>query len=232
MSGKPRVATVFGGAGFIGRYIVRELAARDYMVRVAVRNAPATLFLQTMGRTGQIVPLYAPLGAEAQVARATEGAELVVNATGLLTEDAPGGFQPRPCRGGRAGRPARRQLRGAAARPSLGHRRRCGESQPLRAQQGGRRGSGARRFPEGGDSASLDRVRRRGQFFQPFRGDGLVPPGAAHRRRGDEIPAGLCRRRRRCRRWRRSRRRRRAKFSNSAARRCGASGSSSTICCE
>jgi uncharacterized protein YbjT (DUF2867 family) len=92
MSGKPRVATVFGGAGFIGRYIVRELAARDYMVRVAVRNAPAALFLQTMGRTGQIVPLYAPLGAEAQLARATEGAELVVNATGLLTEARRGDF--------------------------------------------------------------------------------------------------------------------------------------------
>jgi NADH dehydrogenase len=39
-----------------------------------------------MGDNGQIVPLYAPLGAEALVARATEGAELVVNATGLLSE--------------------------------------------------------------------------------------------------------------------------------------------------
>ena len=86
MSGERRVATVFGGAGFIGRYIVQRLAARGYMVRVAVRNVPGALFLQTMGDIGQIVPLYAPLGAEALVARATEGAELVVNATGLLSE--------------------------------------------------------------------------------------------------------------------------------------------------
>ena len=92
MSGARKVATVFGGAGFIGRYIVQQLAARDYVVRVAVRNVPGALFLQTMGRTAQIVPLYAPLGAEALVARATEGAELVVNATGLLSENRKGDF--------------------------------------------------------------------------------------------------------------------------------------------
>lgn len=92
MSGERKVATVFGGAGFIGRYIVQHLAARDYVVRVAVRNVPGALFLQTMGRTGQIVPLYAPLGAEAQMARAIADAELVVNATGLLAESRKGDF--------------------------------------------------------------------------------------------------------------------------------------------
>ncbi|HVE20750.1 MAG TPA: complex I NDUFA9 subunit family protein [Acidocella sp.] len=92
MSGERKVATVFGGAGFIGRYIVQHLAARDYVVRVAVRNVPGASFLQTMGRTGQIVPLYAPLGAEGQMARAVEGAALVVNATGLLAESRKGDF--------------------------------------------------------------------------------------------------------------------------------------------
>ena len=92
MSGERRVATVFGGSGFIGRYIVQRLAARGYVVRVAVRDVPGALFLQTMGRTGQIVPLYTPLGAEAPVARATEAAELVINATGLLSENRKGDF--------------------------------------------------------------------------------------------------------------------------------------------
>jgi uncharacterized protein YbjT (DUF2867 family) len=92
MSGAGKVATVFGGSGFIGRYIVQQLATHDYTVRVAVRNVPGAQFLQTMGRTAQIVPLYAPLGAEALVARATEGAELVVNATGLLSENRKGDF--------------------------------------------------------------------------------------------------------------------------------------------
>jgi NADH dehydrogenase len=92
MSGERRVATVFGGSGFIGRHIVQRLAAKGFVVRVAVRRVPGALFLQTMGDPGQIVPLYAPLGAEALVARATEGAELVVNATGLLSEKRKGDF--------------------------------------------------------------------------------------------------------------------------------------------
>ncbi len=92
MSGERRVATVFGGSGFIGRYIVQRLAAQGYVIRVAVRDVPKAGFLQTMGRVGQIVPLYVPLAQEALVARATEGAELVVNATGLLSEKRKGDF--------------------------------------------------------------------------------------------------------------------------------------------
>ena len=53
------VATVFGGSGFVGRYVVKRLAAIGYVVRVAVRYPEAALFLKTMGAVGQIVPLAA-----------------------------------------------------------------------------------------------------------------------------------------------------------------------------
>ena len=52
------VATVFGGSGFIGRYIVKRLAKKGFVVRVAVRDPEAALFLKPMGAVGQIVPLY------------------------------------------------------------------------------------------------------------------------------------------------------------------------------
>ena len=35
------VATVFGGSGFIGRYIVKRLATKGFVVRVAVRDTEA-----------------------------------------------------------------------------------------------------------------------------------------------------------------------------------------------
>ena len=51
------VATVFGGSGFIGRYVVKRLARQGHVVRVAVRDPEAALFLKPMGAVGQIVPL-------------------------------------------------------------------------------------------------------------------------------------------------------------------------------
>jgi len=80
------IATVFGGSGFIGRYVVKRLAQRGYVVRVAGRFPEAALFLKTMGSVGQIVPLYAPVTDEAAVARAVQGADLVVNLVAILAE--------------------------------------------------------------------------------------------------------------------------------------------------
>jgi NADH dehydrogenase len=99
------VATVFGGSGFIGRYVVQRLAARGHIVRVAVRDPEAALFLKTAGTLGQIVLLAAPITDEAAVARAVEGADLVVNLVGILAEQRAGDFQRIHAEG--AGRVAR-----------------------------------------------------------------------------------------------------------------------------
>ncbi len=87
------VATVFGGSGFLGRYVVKRLASAGYVTRVAVRDPEGALFLRPMGRVGQVVPMYASLGHEATVARAVEGASLVVNLIGILAERRAGDFQ-------------------------------------------------------------------------------------------------------------------------------------------
>ncbi len=79
-----KVATVFGGAGFIGRQVVQRLAREDWVVRVAGRDAVAARGLHTMGRVGQVAPLAADVTDEAGVARAVEGAEVVVNCVGIL----------------------------------------------------------------------------------------------------------------------------------------------------
>jgi NADH dehydrogenase len=86
------VATVIGGSGFLGRYIVKRLAAAGYIVRVAVRDPGRAGFLKPMGRVGQVVPLYANIGADGTVARAIENAEIVVNLVGILAERKSGDF--------------------------------------------------------------------------------------------------------------------------------------------
>ena len=64
---KRRIATVFGGSGFIGRYVVKRLAQQGYIVRVAVRDTEAALFLKPMGAVGQIVLLSASVTDEQAV---------------------------------------------------------------------------------------------------------------------------------------------------------------------
>ena len=80
------VITVFGGSGFIGRYLVKRLAASGARVRVAVRDPGAAGFLRPMGDVGQVAPIQANVGDEASVAAAVAGAGAVVNLVGILFE--------------------------------------------------------------------------------------------------------------------------------------------------
>jgi len=87
-----RVAVVFGGTGFIGRYVVQRLAREDYVIRVVTRAPEATRGLLTQGLVGQIVPFSAGSLDDAGVARAVAGAEAVVNLVGILSERRDGDF--------------------------------------------------------------------------------------------------------------------------------------------
>ena len=81
-----RLATVFGGSGFLGRYIVRALVHRGWRIRVAVRRPDLAAFLQPIGGVGQIQPVQANLRFPDSIAAAVEGATAVVNATGVTAE--------------------------------------------------------------------------------------------------------------------------------------------------
>lgn len=81
-----KLVTVFGGSGFLGRYIVRELAKRGYRVRVAVRRPDLAGHTQPMGAVGQIHAIQANLRYDWSIARAVDGADAVVNLVGILYE--------------------------------------------------------------------------------------------------------------------------------------------------
>ncbi len=86
--------TVFGGSGFIGRYVVKRLAQQGCVVRVCVRDTIAAAFLKPMGNVGQVVPMHLPITSDDAALRvAVEGADAVINLVGILTESGKRSFQ-------------------------------------------------------------------------------------------------------------------------------------------
>ena len=81
-----RRTTIFGGSGFVGRHLVRRLAARGDILRIAVRDPVAAAFLKPMGDVGQIVPMRVDLRDEGLVQAAVQGTDAVVNLVGILFE--------------------------------------------------------------------------------------------------------------------------------------------------
>lgn len=146
-----KVATVFGGSGFIGRYVVQRLANRDFIVRVAVSDPAGARFLQTQGRVGQIVPLAASVTEDGAVARAVAGADLVVNLVGILFERKAGDFDRIQAEG--AGRVAR--LAAAAGVEKLVHVSAIGADEASASAYGRTKGEGEAAVREAFPTATI-----------------------------------------------------------------------------
>ena len=99
------LVTVFGGTGFLGKYVVRALARNGWRIRVAARNPLRSPQLKVMGEVGQIEFARADLKSPDSVALALEGAEAVVNLVGVLAQTGGQTFEALQAQG--AGRIAR-----------------------------------------------------------------------------------------------------------------------------
>lgn len=79
-----KLVTVIGGSGFLGHQIVRRLAREGYRMRVTSRKPSHALSVQPLGNVGQIAVIKADIRNEADLARAIDGAAVVINLVGIL----------------------------------------------------------------------------------------------------------------------------------------------------
>lgn len=79
-----KIVTIFGGSGFVGRYIARRMAKEGWRVRVAVRRVNEAMFVRPYGAVGQVEPVFCNVRDDASVRSATHGAEAVVYCVGVL----------------------------------------------------------------------------------------------------------------------------------------------------
>ena len=77
-----RLVTVFGGGGFIGRYVCEQLLDAEVRVRVASRRPRCAHFLQPLAQVGQWGLVRADVANADSVRRAVEGSTAVVNLVG------------------------------------------------------------------------------------------------------------------------------------------------------
>jgi uncharacterized protein YbjT (DUF2867 family) len=80
MNGK--LVTVFGGDGFVGRYVVQALLKAGARVRVASRNPKRGWFLKAQANLGQIAYIAADVTRPETLARALAEADVAINLVG------------------------------------------------------------------------------------------------------------------------------------------------------
>ncbi|OSQ44944.1 complex I NDUFA9 subunit family protein [Marivita geojedonensis] len=88
-----KLVTIYGGSGFVGRYIARRMAKDGWRVRVAVRRPNEAIFVKPYGVVGQVEPILCNIRDDASVRAAMHGADAVVNCVGILAESGKNTFE-------------------------------------------------------------------------------------------------------------------------------------------
>lgn len=78
------LVTVFGGSGFLGRYVTRRLAKEGFRVRVAVRRPELAGHVRMYGHVGQVVPIACNIRDDDSVREALRGADAAVLSVGTF----------------------------------------------------------------------------------------------------------------------------------------------------
>ena len=82
-----KIATIFGGSGFVGRHLIRRLTKKDYRIIVATRSPYLSGFLKPLGGPGQIELIKTNIFDYENVKSILEKSNIVINLIGALHEN-------------------------------------------------------------------------------------------------------------------------------------------------
>jgi uncharacterized protein YbjT (DUF2867 family) len=88
-----RLVTIYGGSGFLGRYVARRMAALGWRVRVACRHPNDALFVRTYGVVGQVEPVFCNIRDDRSVRDVMADADAVMNCVGTFDESGRNSFE-------------------------------------------------------------------------------------------------------------------------------------------
>ncbi|MBY6113745.1 complex I NDUFA9 subunit family protein [Mameliella alba] len=87
-----KLVTIYGGSGFVGRYIARRMAKEGWRVRVACRRPNEAIFVRPYGVVGQVEPIFCNIRDDDSVRAAMHGADAVVNCVGTFDKGGKNNF--------------------------------------------------------------------------------------------------------------------------------------------
>ena len=81
-----RKIAIFGGGGFIGRHLMRDLTKLDYRIKVATRNPYLKGYLKPQGNAGQIEIMKVNIFNSDEVKEVLNNCDFAINLVGILYE--------------------------------------------------------------------------------------------------------------------------------------------------
>jgi uncharacterized protein YbjT (DUF2867 family) len=82
-----QLVTLFGGGGFLGRYVAQALLQRGVRVRLVGRDPKRAFFVKPQGALGQTQFIAADVTRRQTVERAVQGSDAVINLVGIMSGD-------------------------------------------------------------------------------------------------------------------------------------------------
>ena len=86
MQNNQKIIAIFGGGGFLGKHLMRQLTKLDYQVKVATRNPYLKGYLKPLGNPGQIELFKTNIFNPDDVKNVLRNCDYAVNLVGILNE--------------------------------------------------------------------------------------------------------------------------------------------------
>ena len=79
--------TIFGGTGFLGRYIVNRLSKLGYIITIVTRAPNEAIFLKTSGNVGQVKFTEGSFSNLSNLKSLFNTSDIIINCVGILNEE-------------------------------------------------------------------------------------------------------------------------------------------------
>jgi NADH dehydrogenase len=86
MQNNQKIIAIFGGGGFLGKYLMRQLTKLDYRIKVATRNPYLKGYLKPLGNPGQIELFKTDIFNPESVKEVLKDCDIAINLVGILFE--------------------------------------------------------------------------------------------------------------------------------------------------